>query len=144
MKTTQGATQPASPGVLACLLPGVLTLFLLIFVVSCIVKHNKHPFSVNSLRYYLEHPGEIRDTKTAMAVLLARQDQGNLEGVELENLYAGGQPGGVDGSEFEASRGELPVKEGACREGLHYFNGLCYPCKVGHWNGFKCTTEPVQ
>jgi hypothetical protein len=69
---------PTVPRFLACLLPGILLLFLFIFVFTCIWKHRNHPLSVNGLKYYLHHPDQVKDPQLAAAVLLASSDQRNF------------------------------------------------------------------
>lgn len=43
-------------GVFCCLLSILIIIILFVFVGYCIKKHRNNSFSVNSIRYYAEHP----------------------------------------------------------------------------------------
>lgn len=48
--------QQQSVGWLPLLIPGIILFFMLVFVVTCIVKHRGSPFSESSLRYFMYRP----------------------------------------------------------------------------------------
>ena len=54
------------------LLPGVIALFLFIFVFVCISNHRKQPYSHQALKYYAEHPEIFRRLAKSEPKLLER------------------------------------------------------------------------
>ena len=81
----------ATPVWLSFLMPGILTVLLLVFVIACILQHRKHPLSPFSLRYYSERPELLKDPYLANLSLTENLEALNQEQVQPAASYPGTQ-----------------------------------------------------